>query len=73
MEDGMDAEPSGDDRMQRLDEVLDSMILKIMVNLNQRGYSSAEILAALDDVCDRRHRELEEDPDPAEDPENAQL
>jgi hypothetical protein len=57
-----------DDRKSRLTEALDDMILKIMINLNQRGYGTSEILDALDDVCERRWHAYEEDPDPADDP-----
>ena len=57
-----------DERNAHLESVMDEMILKIMINLNQHGYSTAEILAALEDVCDKRHREYQEDPDPADDP-----
>ena len=56
------------DRVARLEAILDELILKIMVNLNQHGYGTAEILAALDDVCEKRQKAYEEDPDPAEDP-----
>jgi hypothetical protein len=63
--------PSEDeDRATKLEGIVEEMILKIMLNLNQHGYSTAEILAALDDVCDKRHREYQEDPDPADDPKN---
>lgn len=50
-----------------LEQIMDDLILKIMINLNERGFSTAEILAALDDVCDKRHREYDEDPDPSDD------
>jgi len=56
------------DRVARLEAILDELILKIMVNLNQHGYGTAEILAALDEVCEKRHKAYQEDPDPAEDP-----
>lgn len=56
-------------RTQHLEAVLDEMISKIMINLNQGGYGTSEILAALDNVCDKRGREFEEVPDPAEDPQ----
>jgi hypothetical protein len=57
------------ERAAHLEGVLDELILKIMINLNGRGYSTTEILAALDNVCDARHRANDEDPDPAEDPD----
>ena len=56
-----------DVRNAHLKTIMDEMILKIMINLNQRGYSTAEILAALDDVCDHRHHEYREIANPAND------
>ena len=50
-----------------LEQTMDDLILKIMMNLNDRGFTKSEILAALEDVCDMRHLEYQEDPDPADD------
>ena len=55
-------------RATELEAIVDEMIVKIMLHLNQKGYGTAEILAALDDVCDKRHHEYLQDPDPADDP-----
>jgi hypothetical protein len=55
------------ERSAYLAEVLDEMILKIMINLNQRGYGTEEILEALESVCEKRQHAYEEDPDLAED------
>jgi hypothetical protein len=56
------------DRANQLEAVLDEMLLKIMINLNHRGYGTKEILTALGSVCAKRRNAYEEDPDPAEDP-----
>jgi hypothetical protein len=59
-----------DDKARRayLEKVLDEMLLKIQINLNQRGYGTKEILTALDNACAKRWDDYEEDPDPADDP-----
>jgi hypothetical protein len=56
------------ERGAHLAAVIDEMILKIMINLNQRGYGTDEILDALESVCEKRRQANDEDPDPAEDP-----
>jgi len=56
------------ERTARLRSALQEMILKIMINLNQRGYGTAEILDALESVCAAERRAYETDPDPADDP-----
>jgi hypothetical protein len=61
-------EIDGADRAAHLETVLDDLLLKIMINLNQRGYGTKEILTALDNACSKRWDAYEEDPDPADDP-----
>lgn len=62
----MDTLPTAS-RADELESLLDDLILKIMINLSQRGYDTPEVLAALDAVCERRHREYEDEPNTAED------
>lgn len=54
------------DRRVHLEAVLDQLLLKIQINLNQRGFGTKEILTALDSICAKRWDAYEEDPDPAE-------
>jgi len=55
------------ERSAHLEAVLDEMLLKIQINLNQRGYGTKEILTALDSVCEKRWQAYEEDIGPADD------
>lgn len=61
--------PVGDpQRGVQLESILDELILKIMINLNERGYGTGEIITALERVCRRESEAYAEDPDPADDP-----
>jgi hypothetical protein len=59
--------PIDDPDRSTQEAVLDEMLLKIQIDLNQRGYGTKEILTALDSVCEKRWRAYEQDPDPADD------
>ena len=55
----------------RIDEVLDLIeenIIDIMATANGAGFSSMEVLQALDLIVKHARSALEEDPDPADDP-----
>ncbi len=56
-----------DARAAHLKMVMDELILKIMINLNERGFGTSEVLAALDEVCDKQHLEYQGDAGLAED------
>jgi hypothetical protein len=55
-------------RGAQLEAILDELILKIMINLNERGYGTGEIIIALERVCRRESEAYEQDPDPTDDP-----
>lgn len=64
----LEANPTEDTRTSALADVVESLVLKFMINLNQRGYGTTEILDAFEAVCQRQRNAYDEDPDPAEDP-----
>ena len=53
-------------RLVDLEHQLEEHMSELLAEAADAGYSSAEVLMAFKVVCDRQHKALEEDPDPAE-------
>jgi hypothetical protein len=56
------------ERLVELERQLERHMSEVLAEAADAGYSTAEVLMALNIVCDRQHMALSEDPDPAEDP-----
>lgn len=54
-------------RLVELEQQLEQHMSEVLAEAADAGYSSAEVLMAFKLVCERQHRALELDPDPAED------
>jgi hypothetical protein len=57
------------DRGIELQQGLDEIVAHATNKLNDAGFSTADVLMAWDEVLNNRWKILEEDPDPADDPE----
>lgn len=56
------------DREIDLEEGIDEIVQRMEAKLNEAGFSTHEVLNALEEVVRNRRLALAEDPDPAEDP-----
>ena len=55
-------------RLADLRDQLDAHLSELLAEATDAGYSTREVLDALNGLCARQHELLEEDPDPADDP-----
>lgn len=55
-------------RLTDLRDQLDLHLTELLAEATDAGYSTHEVLDALNGLCARQHELLEEDPDPADDP-----
>jgi hypothetical protein len=55
-------------RLVELERQLEEHMGEVLAEASDVGYSAAEVLMAFKIVCERQHKALIEDPDPAEDP-----
>ena len=62
--------PNDPDRSIDLQQGLDVVVAQTTTKLNDAGFSSADVLMAFDEVLNNRWKLLEEDTDPADDPED---
>jgi hypothetical protein len=56
------------ERLVELEQQLETKMAEVLAEAGDAGYSSAEVLVAFKLVCERQHKALLEDPDPADDP-----
>jgi hypothetical protein len=59
---------TGADRIIEVLDLIEEDIIDIMATANSAGYSSMEVLEALELIVKNARIALEEDPDPADDP-----
>lgn len=55
-------------RLADLRAQLDLPLSELLAEATNAGYSTREVLDALNGLCARQHELLEQDPDPADDP-----
>ena len=56
-------------RLVDLEQQLEAQMTETLAQAADAGYSAAEVLMVFKVVCERQHKALSEDPDPADDPE----